>query len=341
MKSNKILLAVLVVLVAVALYFFMNNKTGTLGGRSGVLSDFAFEDTTNIDQIFISDPSGEQVTLIKGDKNWLVNGKHKARPESITVLMKTFNRIAVKSPVEKAAMENVIKEMSTQAIKVEIYESGKKQPSKVYYVGGPTQNHHGTYMLLEEDGEKSSEPFVTYIPGFYGFLSTRFYANELQWRDATVFSYTPSEIKSIEVNFPEKMEESFIIQKNEELVNLFDYQSTEPNKKVDEKLVSDYLTFYQKIYYENVATEMKKEKQDSIKASTPYFTIKVTDVFGNLNQLKGYKIPNKDSLAYYDGNVYPYDLDRMYGYLNDELLIFIQYRSFDALLLPKSYFLKK
>lgn len=338
MKNNKFLLAILVVLVAVASYYFLNDKSGTLGFKSGVNSDFAFEDTTQIDKIFISNPKGENVTLIKGEKYWTVNGKHKARPESISVLMNTFNRIAVKSPVSKNALPNVIKSMATRAIKVEVYE-GSDDPSKIYYVGEPTQNHQGTYMLLETDGEKSTEPFVMYIPGFYGYLTTRFYSNPEQWRDAAIFKYTPMEIQNIVVDYPLDLERSFTISKKEDIVSLFDNVSNQKIENANQELLNEYLNFYGRVYYEEVATEMAESKKDSIINAQPYFSIKVTDVFGNENKIKGYRIPNNDSIPYADGNIYPYDLDRMYGYYNDELVVFIQYRTFDALLLPKQYFL--
>ena len=106
MKNNKVLIAILVVLIAIAGYYFVNKKSGTIQHKEGIKSDFAIEDTASIDKIFISNSGGESVTLIRGEKEWLVEGKHKARPESIEVLMNTFSKIAIKSPVSKAAFPN-------------------------------------------------------------------------------------------------------------------------------------------------------------------------------------------------------------------------------------------
>ncbi len=139
MKSNKPLLAVLVILLAIAAYYISTKESSTLRSREGVLSDFAIEDTTTIDKIFISDFQGESVTLTKSDDYWLVDGDKKARPESISMLLKTFHRIAVKSPVSAAAFENIVTSIATKSNKVEIYQGGD-QPSKVYYVGESTQN---------------------------------------------------------------------------------------------------------------------------------------------------------------------------------------------------------
>jgi hypothetical protein len=47
---------------------------------------------------------------------------------------------------------------------------------KQYYVGHATQDNTGTYMLLTnpETDKNYEDPFVTHIPGFDGFLSTRY-----------------------------------------------------------------------------------------------------------------------------------------------------------------------
>ena len=43
----------------------------------------------------------------------------------------------------------------------------------------------------------------------------------------------------------------------------------------------------------------------------------------------------------YDGTEFDYDVDRMYGHLNDELYTYVQYATFDKITLPKSYFIEK
>ncbi|TXB67069.1 hypothetical protein FRY74_02465 [Vicingus serpentipes] len=341
MKKNKTLLIVLVILLAVAAYFFATKNSNTLKTREGVLSDFAIEDTTTIDKIFIGNSTGENVTLTKGSGNdWIVDGKNKARPESISILMKTFARIAVKSPVSSAAFKNVVTSIATQSVKVEIYQ-GNDQPSKVYYVGESTQNHQGTYMLLEKAGVKSTEPFVMYIPGFYGYLTTRFYSNPLEWRDAAVFKYLAGEIKEIKVDYFKKPEESFTIKQNGLSTELYNNQTSQLVENFDSLTLKTYLSFFDKAYYEGVVLEMEQTKKDSIIASEPYFSIRVTDIFGKENKMVGYFIPNRNNPVSEDGTSYPYDLDRMYGYFNDELLVYIQYNMFDKYLLPKSYFNKK
>lgn len=341
MKNNKLLLAALLILVAIAVYFYVyeSNNRGTIH------ADFAIEDTASIDKIFISDYTGDKVTLTRGDKYWVVEGAHKARQQSVEVLMTTFSRIAVKSPVAKAAINNVIKDIATKTIKVEIYQ-GKDKPSKVYYIGGPTQDQMGTYMVLENDGKKSSVPFVMHIPGFAGYLSTRFFANPLQWRDPAIFKYNSEEIKSIEVTYHEKPEESFKIEKNNSVsstgqISLIDGQTAQPIQKFDTNKVIQYLGLFENINYEMIVLdEVKPEQQDSIRKTSPFFTIILTDVYGKTTKIVSLHLRNYKQTLDDKGELYPYDLDRMYAILNDDILIYIQFYTFDKITLPKQVFLK-
>lgn len=336
MKNNKLALILLVILIAIAAYFFISKSNSTL---SGELKDFAIEDTASIDKIFIADAKGEKVTLTRGEHYWMVDGDRKARPESMEVLMTTFYRVAVKSPVAKAAHNNIVRDMATNTTKVEIYQGGGK-PSKVYYVGGTTQDNLGTYMLLENDGVKSSVPFIMHIPGFSGYLTTRFYANPLQWRDAAIFRYNPEEIKSLEVTYFEKPEESFKIQNSMNQYALYD-GANQPVQNFDTNRVVQYLGLYDNVYYEMVVLdELKQEQKDSIIKLNPFFKMELQDVFGKSNKIVAYHMRNYKNVLDDNGEPFPYDLDRMYGYLNNEVLVYIQFHTFDKVTLPKQVFLK-
>ncbi len=340
MKNNKILILLLVILIAAAIYFFMTQTSGTIGSSAGEKSDFAIEDTASISKIFITDAQGQSVTLTKTEKEWIVDGKYTARPDNIRLLMKTFSRIDVRSPVPKAAFNNVITQIATSATKVEIYQ-GDDKPSKTYYVGGATLDHQGTYMVLETEGVKSSAPFVMYIPGNYGYLTTRFFTEPEQWRDAVVFRYSPKEIKSIEVNYFENPDSSFIINNNGSQFALSEIGSKEVIP-VDTAILNEYVNRYRKIYYEMIDVESPKEKIDSTIASPPYMSIEVKDLQGETNKIVIYHMPNFRKLENPKNlEVYEYDVDRMYAYLNNELFIYIQFATFDNITLPKAYFTKR
>jgi hypothetical protein len=341
MKNNKILVIILLVLVAAAVYLFVTNKTETVSEIEGAKSDFAIEDTSSIDKIFIADSKGKTVTLSKTKGVWMVDNKYVARPDNVRLLMKTFNRIEVKSPVPNAALENTIKNIATGGTKVEIYQ-GENKPAKIYYVGGPTLNHQGTYMVLETEGIKSSVPFIMHIPGFYGYLTTRFFTESEQWRDAVVFKYATDDIQSIKIKYFETPKQSFIIENNNEGFEVKDYESNNIVKDVDAAILQQYVSMYEGIYYEMIDVESTQEKKDSIIASQPIFNIEVNGAIGGKNKIVAYHMPNyRQTIDSKSGEPYLYDVDRMYALLNDELFVYIQFATFDQITLPQAYFKKR
>jgi len=337
MKNNKVVILVLILLIAVALYFFSTQSSGSGSANKEAKSDFAIKDTASIDKIFIVDAKGQSVTLSKSDGAWLVNEKYTARPDNIRLLMKTFSRIDMRSPVPKAAENNVVKKIATNATKVEIYQGGNK-PSKTYYVGGPTKDHQGTYMVLETQGVISSVPYVMYIPGNFGYLTTRFFTEPEQWRDAVVFKTLPQQIKQIAVTFHDAPEESYFIKNKEGEFSLFAAGSVVPLNVNSDQLM-DYVSRYQRIYYEMIDVESAQEKMDSIVNSPPFITLTVVDLSGEENKMELRHMPNFRGIMSNEDKEFEFDVDRMYGHLNGNLFTYVQYATFDQITLPKSYFI--
>jgi len=145
MKRNTILLTLVVIALGVlAVVLVSKNGSGTLKPE---LKDFAVQDTASIDKIFMVKKSNDQVMLTKEDGSWIVNDTYPVREEAISLLLKTIQRVRVKAPVSKSAQDYVLKMMATRNTKVEIYS--KEKLIKTYYVGGPTQDQVGTFMMLE------------------------------------------------------------------------------------------------------------------------------------------------------------------------------------------------
>ncbi len=340
MKNNKLVLLIVLLAVLVAAYLYYTQSSTTLIHVKGAKFDFAIEDTNSIDKVFIADAQGGSITLVRGKNGWLVNEKYKARPDNIRLLMKTFSRIAVKSPVPKASFETVVKKIATGATKVEIYQ-GAEKPSKIYYLGGSTMDQTGTYMLLETEGVKSTVPYIMHIPGFRGFLTSRFFTNNDEWRDPVIFNYAAKDINKLEVTYFEDEKQSFFIERNNAEIELLD-GSRKKLKGFPKERLEEYLSRYEKIYYEMMDIESTKEKIDSVITSTPFFKIKLEDVFGSTKEIVAYHMPNfRTTLNPVDGTPFEYDVDRMYGYVNNELFVYIQFATFDEITIKKDDFLIK
>ncbi|OFX21810.1 MAG: hypothetical protein A2033_05855 [Bacteroidetes bacterium GWA2_31_9] len=319
-KSNlTILIFILLVIIAVIIYF--TNKSGTLKKE---LRDFAVEDTASVDKIFMVNKANQQVTLERNGNDWMVNGKFIARRDAINVLLKTLNRIDVKSPVSKSSFDNVVKNLAAQSTKVEVYQN--KNFVKTIYVGGPTQDNYGTYMMLEN----SATPFIIHIPGFSGYLSTRFFIEESLWRATNVFNFKFQDISEIIVEQPVKPENGFKITSNNNHYEIIPIDKNIQKIDFDTNSVKEYISRFKNVNFEYLARDIKQSKKDSVLASVPYFIISVKDINGKTNTIKTFLRPG-DGLIDDDGKPYEFDPDRLYGLLDNGDFVIIQYYVFDPL----------
>ncbi len=321
--KNRVILIIVGLLFAIAIALYITQRKGTIKQE---LKDFAVADTGAIDKLFLADRADHQITLEKKSPgHWIVNAKYNAREEVINNLLNTILKVAVKAPVAKAAHNAVVAQLATSAVKVEIYQQGELV--KTYYVGEPTTDYLGTYMLLE----KSSVPFIMHIPGFDGYLSTRYTVNEEDWRERVVFNYPANTIASIEIVFSYHPEYSFLLNVKEQIVT--QVGGKEPIK-IDANVLNSYLSFYQHTPFEIWEKKMSPQQKDSLLASTPVSTITVKDKNGKINTLKIFlKLSEQgDSLQEAKVKQGHYDLNFMYAVGKENNLILVQHFVFDKIL---------
>lgn len=335
MKKNGLFIVAFLVIAAAAAYLYFTNSGGST--LRGEYQDFAVEDTASVTKIFMADKNGNRVTLEKvTNKKWTLNGSNNARLDAVTQLLSTMHHLRVKAPVSKASFETIVKRLASNSTKVEIYQGGDS-PSKVYYVGGPNQTHTGTYMLMEN----STVPFLMYIEGFYGYLTTRYFTNPNDWRTREVFAYNYGDIQKVEVLHPKTPEESFSItdQGDHNSFVLADGQGRQFGQ-VDSMRMKAYLTRYKRINYESFEETKSSEYRDSVLATTPVQIYRVTNFDGDVREIKTWlkPLPGGEDL---DGNPSEIDIDRMYGLINDDDFVVIQYFVFDPLALRLSDFTLK
>ena len=72
----------------------------------------------------------------------------------------------------------MIKRLAVNHKRVDIYDQ-KNKLIKTWYIGSPTPDHLGTFMLLKKDGIKGSRPYIMFKPGVYGSLDVRFFRLDL------------------------------------------------------------------------------------------------------------------------------------------------------------------
>ncbi len=309
MKKNLIGLLILLVLGAIAFFVYQQRGTGTIKPE---LHDFAVSDTSSVTRILLADKNGKTILLERqNEKEWTVNKTHKARKDAVDVLLKTIKRVEMKAPVSKSAHNNIVKLLAGKSTKVEIYKGDDKV--KTYYVGDATNNNQGTYMLIED----SRTPFVCHIPGFMGYLSSRYMTRLLEWRDSEIFAYTLPQIAEVKVQFHQEPERSFrITHSKDRVVQLFSNSEKEHLvENMDTVYVKRYMLNYRNVRFEAIQ-QYDKARVDSIVNSPAYFTISVTDRNGETKSVTSYRLPANPDAIDIDETPLIWDPDRMHATLN-------------------------
>lgn len=336
MKKNRLTIIIVILLALLSLYFLLfKSGFSTIGEKD---SDFAVKDTGSITKIFIANKNNQSVTLTRVSKGrWMVNNHYIARPDCINTLLYTINMVTVKNIIDPRSWNTVIKNLSAVAIKVEIYEGDKRV--KVYYVGQETADELGTYMLLANarTEENYKQPYVTYIPGFDGYLTTRYFIKEEDWRDRTIFQYYPYDLKSVSVEYP-GADSSFritIAGKNQFMLD--NPITNQKARSFDTTAIKQYLTYYQSVSWEVTAPTIK---MDSIINSPPYAVIRVEDAKGKVTILKLFHRKASVEQQQKYGIDYKYDPDRLFALINNKDFVLVQFFVFGKILQPVSYFFR-
>ncbi len=329
--KNKFSILLFIVLAGITAWLFISRKSSTI---TGDLRDFAIQDTSSIDKIFLADRDGNTSLLTRaGFDKWIVNQKYPARQDAINNLLETVKLLEVRSPVGKNLYNNTMKLMAARSVKIELYQKSKLV--KTYYVGHPTMDNLGTFMYLEH----SSVPYVMHIPGFNGFLSTRYFANENEWRDRIIFRFDPRTIVHIDVKNTTKADRNFAVSRNSD--STFAVALTQPYKQipnVDIMKMRKYLEVFSKTNFERIEVSLPVPQMDSIMKTAPFSVVTVTDDRNYTKTITLYRKPitasSRNQVDENTGKPLPFDMDRFYTLINgDKALYICQYFHFDRVLI--------
>jgi len=337
------------VLAAISCVFIYTSSKSTLKSSA---KNFAIDDTSSVTKIFLSDKQNQSVTLEKQTSGvWLLNNTFNAKTELVSTLLKTMMQLEVKEPVSKAAHNNVVKRLASSGIKVEIYQRkyfidfwgiklfSHEKCTKTYYVGDATQNMMGTYMAIED-----SDPYIVFIPGFDGFLFTRYSTKVDDWRDHTVFNLRLAQIKSITLEFPLNPELSYTVYNSGD--RTFELTALQNQTKIadfDTMKVLELMSSFENVRYESSLNNLPQTRKDSVLKTVPYHILTITDKEGKSKSIQTYHMKaNQGEVDEVTNEPVPYNRDRMYALINNKQdFVMIQFYVFDNLIKPLPYYLKR
>jgi hypothetical protein len=322
MKKYRVLIGLILVLGLAAIILITRNSTGTIKRE---LRDFAVEDTASVDRVFMVNKDNQQVTLTRQKGQWMVNDQYVAKADAIDNLLKTLNRIRVKSPVSSSMLDNAVRMLATRNTKVEVYN--RNRLLKTIYVGGPTQDQMGTFMMLEG----SSVPFIVDIPGFTGYLSTRFFIEEAGWRSTELFSYNFNDIKAISVTNEDNPKASFrLLSSGNNRFSLTSPSGAGVPGTLDTVGIRFYISQFEKVSFEFFGDNIPQRIKDSLLIAKPYRILTLEDQAGKTRKLVAWKRPANGKLDA-EGNPLIWDDERLWALFEEKSWVVIQFYVFRSL----------
>ena len=347
MKKNKALLIITILIVIAGVLIIINRNYSTLDDRE---SGFAVQDTATITKIFMADKNNLSVKLERrADGRWIIDDKYLAHPFNVSMLLGTMKDLTVRYPVPLAARDNVLIRLASIARKVEIYQMKyrinlfdriklfpREKLTRTYYVGDATQDNLGTFMLMEG----ADQPYVVFLPTLRGFIYTRFSTVEDDWRDHTVFNTPIQNLDWVKVEFMEEPEESFIVKTddagNMSLITLADNRE----QAYDTLRMLQFVTAFKDIRFESILNNnLEQEFIDSVAAQPMAHRITLKEKDGDEFIVRTFRKGGFSQFYEEDGaTLAPFDLDRLYAYINDDRdFVLLQYFVFDKVLRTASY----
>ncbi|MCC7028836.1 MAG: DUF4340 domain-containing protein [Chitinophagaceae bacterium] len=199
MKKNLLYLAALLVLLVLTYYFVFREDNEAYSKSE---ANFTVEDTAAVKTIFLSNLRNENIKLNRTPAGWTLNDTLRPRPDAINALLRVMTLQQPEQPVTTSYHDNVVKDMSVNNTKVEIYTA--KGKTHTFYVGKNPGPNNETYML----NENAKRPFVVKLPLQNTFAGVLYFNSVSEWRNKRIFEgATP--VETVEVVYKDSVQYSY------------------------------------------------------------------------------------------------------------------------------------
>jgi len=262
MKKVLFLTLLFVVLGAGAWYSYRKaNRKSTLEKLD---LNFSVTDTASVDRIIIEPIEGQKADLLRDKAGiWMINGKYKAAPVLMDVLLTTIRNVEMLRPLSPNEVATARESFEKRGRKVSIFVNGELY--KTYLLGDDAAGNKGTYLQLE-----GGDPYVAYLRGFNGFLSPRYDVTENEWRDRLLFSCQPSQIKSLKLLYARMPAENVELTISDSRLQLAGATY------FDSAAAFQMISSFRRVYAERYLDRFPAKQKDSLLKAGSEYTIELT-----------------------------------------------------------------
>lgn len=325
-KKNYIRLIQILTLLIVLIVVISYNKNHK---ATASIPDFSVKDTAEISKLIVK-KENNIIVLNKQGNLWFTSNEQKANPHLIKLALNTIAQISVKEPVSKSQRKAINNQLNESATIIEIYTSNKL--NKTLFIGAPTSDSLGTYARLND----SQTPYITEVPGFYGYLSKRFPTNPKAWRTRTLIHIPSNKINTIQVNNMLAPNESFKISNENESWQLYNYQNIRAINFNHAKVISYVNEFQNKKYQSTISSN--NGLIDSLNNSQPIFTFSIETMGGKEQRFSTFRKKSEKQNNFF-GSELSYDQELFYLVHNSSEVYLASYFEFKSLFRKHKSFL--
>jgi len=237
-KSLLWLVALLFVLLGA--FWFLRSKDAEVKSAAYPDREFAIQDETSIERVFIADLLGRKLNLTKqSDGSWLINDSVKASITIMDQVLKTLSKIRIDHIPPETMNEMIFEAMSTSGIKIEAFGANNKKLRSLI-LGPSTKDERQSIMMVEGQ----SQPYAIKLPGHSGTLRPLFSLHDIEeWRSRDWLAIKPEEINSVQINYPRQKGSGFTIRRVGDSLQLkAESELVEITQKVpNQRLLESYL----------------------------------------------------------------------------------------------------
>jgi hypothetical protein len=275
--------------------------------------------------------SGDTILLERNGSSWSLNKHYRAMASPVNTLLATLRTQVGVHPVPEKVHNSVVTALSGTAVKVQVYNKAGNL-IREFYVGGETKDFDGSYMLMAG----AERPFVVEIPGFAGYLTTRYSTAFLDWRDRSIYLLKRDDIRRVALQYPSEPLNSFVVNQDDNgKITVEADPGISGGKELNTRRVELFLNFFEKIYSEGYITDAA-EAREILDTIAKRAIIDVTTKDGKTSHLDIYWRPlfrrSKNLIRKAEGIPVQYDADRGFGVLNNfKDTVIVQYQAFDKI----------
>lgn len=354
MKKNTLAIIITIALIVIAGVLVWNNRY--LSTIHGEAAEFTVYDTASITKLFFADKSDQQVLLQRNGNGWTVDNKYPASQRLVNDMLYTLNRLRVRMPVSLKKSDNVITRMAGNNVKVEVYQIvprinlfnkvklfNHETRTKVFYIGDDTQDNNGTFVLKEG----ADKAYIVHLHGFRGFISSRFSANSMDWRDHIVFNSKMADIQSVKLEINNDPANSFEITENGRYQ--FSMKDLNGNSiEYDTLRILNLMSSFNDVRFESFLSDVEQHRRDSIINSPFQQRLSLTTKDGQTRTITTFRLLANADMYDYDNSELAEnpevekivtDPDHQYALLSEgNEFVMIQKFVFGKLLKPAEYY---